>query len=114
MSSTISSTTSTTPTPTTTTGTSSGSISSQGIGSGLDINSIVQSLTTAYGLAQNTQLADRKATLTAQVSAYGTFKNALETLQATLTTLKNPQSLAGRIATIGDDTIATATAASSA
>jgi len=40
-------------------------ISSTGIGSGLDINSIVTSLTTAAGLAQNTQLSDRKSSLTA-------------------------------------------------
>jgi flagellar hook-associated protein 2 len=85
-------------------------ISSTGIGSGLDISSIVSSLTTAAGFAQNTQLSDRKTTLTAQVSAYGTFKSALDTLQVTLTTLQVPKALAGRIATLGDDTIATASA----
>ncbi len=85
-------------------------ISSTGIGSGLDITSIVASLTTAAGLAQNNQLADRKSTLTAQVSAYGTFSSALDTLQATLTTLQSPKALAGRTAAIGDVTIATASA----
>ena len=89
-------------------------ISSTGIGSGLDINSIVTSLTTAAGLAQNTQLSDRKTTLTAQVSAFGTFKSALSTLQATLTTLQNPKALAGRTAALGDDAIATASATSAA
>ena len=89
-------------------------ISSTGIGSGLDISSIVSSLTTAAGLAQNTQLSDRKSALTAQVSAYGTFSSALDTLQATLTTLENPTSLAGRTVTLGDDTIATASATSDA
>jgi flagellar hook-associated protein 2 len=89
-------------------------ISSTGIGSGLDINSIVTSLTTAAGLAQNTQLSDRKTALTAQVSAYGTFSSALATLQATLTNLEDPTTLAGRTATVGDDTIATASATSSA
>ena len=89
-------------------------ISSTGIGSGLDITSIVSSLTTAAGLAQNTQLSDRQTALTAQVSAYGTFKAALSTLQATLTTLETPKSLAGRTAALGDDTIATASATSSA
>jgi flagellar hook-associated protein 2 len=89
-------------------------ISSTGIGSGLDITSIVSSLTTAAGLAQNNQLSDRKSVLTAQVSAYGTFSSALDTLQATLTTLQNPKSLAGRTAALGDDTIATASATSSA
>lgn len=85
-------------------------ISSTGIGSGLDIGSIVSSLTTAAGLAANTQLSDRKTTLSAQVSAYGTFSSALSTLQATLTTLESPKALSGRTVTIGDDTIATASA----
>jgi flagellar hook-associated protein 2 len=89
-------------------------ISSTGIGSGLDIASIVSSLTTAAGAAQNNQLSDRKTALTAQVSAYGTFQSALDTLQATLTTLQNPKALAGRTAALGDDTVATASATSGA
>ncbi len=89
-------------------------ISSTGIGSGLDINGIVTSLTTAAGLAQNTQLSDRKSALTAQVSAYGTFSSALATLQATLTTLRTPSTLAGRTATVSDDKVASGSATSSA
>src|SRR5882672_6749714 len=89
-------------------------ISSTGIGSGLDINSIVTSLTTAAGLAQNTQLSDRKSALTAQVSAYGTFSSALATLQATLTTLQTPSTLAGRTATVSDDKVASGSSTSSA
>jgi flagellar hook-associated protein 2 len=89
-------------------------ISSTGIGSGLDINSIVTSLTTAAGLAQNTQLSDRKSSLTAQVSAYGTFSSALATLQATLTTLETPSTLAGRTATVSDDKVASGSATAGA
>jgi len=89
-------------------------ISSTGIGSGLDINSIVTSLTTAAGLAQNTQLSDRKGALTAQVSAFGTFSSALSTLQATLTTLQTPSTLAGRTAKVSDDKVASGSATSSA
>src|SRR6267142_6493386 len=89
-------------------------ISSQGIGSGLDIGSIVSSLTTAAGMAQTNALNDRKSALTSQMSAFGTFSSALATLQATLTTLENPTKLAGRTATLADTTIASATATSSA
>jgi|SRR5882724_1039552 len=89
-------------------------ISSTGIGSGLDINGIVTSLTRAAGLAQNTQLSDRKSTLTAQVSAYGTFSSALSTLQATLTTLETPSTLAGRTATVSDDKVASGSATAGA
>jgi len=89
-------------------------ISSTGIGSGLDINGIVTSLTTAAGLAQNTQLSDRKSSLTAQVSAYGTFRSALSTLQATLKTLETPTTLAGRTATISDSKVASGSATADA
>jgi flagellar hook-associated protein 2 len=89
-------------------------ISSTGIGSGLDIGSIVSSLTTAAGLAQNTQLSDRKGVLAAQVSAYGTFRSALDTLQATLTNLESPSTLAGRTATLSDDKVASGSATSGA
>ena len=89
-------------------------ISSQGIGSGLDIASIVSSLTTAASAPQTNALNDRKTALSAQVSAFGTFSSALATLQATLTTLQNPSSLAGRTASLADTTIASATATSDA
>jgi flagellar hook-associated protein 2 len=85
-------------------------VTSTGIGSGLDIGSIVSSLTTAEGAAQNNQLAAQKNTLNAQVSAYGTFSSALETLQAALTPLEVTSTLAGRTASLDDATIATATA----
>jgi flagellar hook-associated protein 2 len=89
-------------------------VTSTGIGSGLDINSIVTSLTTAAGAAQNNQLATQKSSLTAQVSAFGTFSSALATLQAALIPLQTKVNLAGRTATIADLTIATASATTAA
>jgi flagellar hook-associated protein 2 len=89
-------------------------VTSTGIGSGLDIGSIVSSLTTAEGAAENNQLATQKSTLNAEVSAYGTFSSALETLQAAMTPLETTSTLAGRTAALGDTTIATATATSDA
>lgn len=89
-------------------------VTSTGIGSGLDINAIVSSLTTAQGAAQNNQLATQKTTLTAQVSAYGAFSSALATLQATLIPLQTTVNLEGRSATLGDATVATATATADA
>jgi flagellar hook-associated protein 2 len=108
-----SSTTSTvTPSSSLTSATAAGGslVTSTGIGSGLDIGSIVSSLTTAAGAAENNQLATQKSTLNAQLSAYGTFNSALETLQAALTPLETTSTLAGRTAALGDTTIATATA----
>jgi flagellar hook-associated protein 2 len=89
-------------------------ITSTGIGSGLNISAIVSSLTTAYGAAQTSQLANEQTSLNSQVSAFGTFSSALDTLQATLSTLETPSTLAGYDATVGDTSIASATASSDA
>jgi flagellar hook-associated protein 2 len=89
-------------------------ISSTGIGSGLDINAIVSSLTTAKAAPETNALNRSKTALTAEVSAFGTFNSALATFQATLATLQDPTKLATRTATLADTTIATATATSSA
>ena len=107
MSSTISSSGSATPT-------ASSLITSTGIGSGLNINAIVSSLTTAYGAAQTNQLTSQQNSLDSQVSAYGTFTSALDTLKATLSKLEVPSQLAGFAATVADKTIASATTSSSA
>src|SRR6202035_496165 len=89
-------------------------ISSQGVGSGLDIASIVTSLTTAKAAPETNAINRSNTALTAQVSAFGTFNSALATFQATLATLKDPTQLAGRTDTVGDSTIATATATAAA
>src|ERR1700686_403328 len=89
-------------------------ITSTGIGSGLNINAIVSSLTTAYGAAQTNQLTSQQNSLDSQVSAYGTFTSALDTLKATLASLEVPSRLAGFAVTVADKTIASATTTSSA
>lgn len=89
-------------------------ITSTGIGSGLDISAIVSALTSAYGAAQTNELSSEQTTLNAQVSAFGTFSSALDTLQATLSTLENPSQLASYDATVADTSIASATTSSDA
>jgi flagellar hook-associated protein 2 len=89
-------------------------ITSTGIGSGLDISAIVSSLTTAFGAAQTSQLTNQQNTLDSEVSAYGTFTAALDTLQAALPALQDPSQLAGFSATVADKNIATATTSSDA
>jgi flagellar hook-associated protein 2 len=89
-------------------------ITSTGIGSGLDISAIVTALTNSYGAAQTNELSSEKTTLTAQVSAFGTFQSALDTLQATLSSLETPSALAGYSATVADQNIASATTDSDA
>jgi flagellar hook-associated protein 2 len=89
-------------------------ITSTGIGSGLDISSIVTALTNAYGAAQTNELNAEQTTLNAQVSAFGTFSSALDTLQATLSSIDEPSALAAYSATVADKTIASATTDSTA
>jgi flagellar hook-associated protein 2 len=93
---------------------SSGSITSTGIGSGLNIGAIVSSLTTAFGAAQTTQLTNAQTSLASQVSAYGTFTAALDTLKLALPALEDPSQLAAFAATVADKNIASATTSSSA
>jgi flagellar hook-associated protein 2 len=89
-------------------------ITSTGIGSGLNISSIVSSLTSAYGAAQTNQLTNQQTLLNSQVSAYGTFTAALDTLKLAVPALQDPKQLAGFTAAVGDKTIATATTSPSA
>ena len=89
-------------------------ITSSGIGSGLNIGAIVSSLTTAYGAAQTNQLTNQQNTLDAQVSAYGTFTAALDTLKLSLPSLEDPSQLAAFAATVADKNIASATTGSGA
>ncbi len=88
-------------------------ISSPGIGSGLDVNSIVQQL-----VAIERQPIDRmqanKATLGAQVSAFGTLKSALSTFQGALASLKTVSAFQALTATSGNSVAFTATADSTA
>jgi flagellar hook-associated protein 2 len=89
-------------------------ITSTGIGSGLDIGAIVSSLTTAFGAAQTSQLTNQQTTLDSQVSAYGTFTSALDTLKLALPALEDPSQLAAFAATVADKDIASATTTSDA
>jgi flagellar hook-associated protein 2 len=83
-------------------------ITSTGIGSGLNISAIVSALTTSFGAAQTSQLTNQQNSLDSQVSAYGTFTSALDTLKLALPPLEDPRQLAGFAATVADKTIATA------
>ena len=89
-------------------------ITSTGIGSGLNISAIVSSLTSAFGAAQTNQLTNRQNLLDSQVSAYGTFTSALDTLKLALPALEDPSQLAGFAATVADKNIASATTTSDA
>ncbi len=63
-------------------------ISTLGIGSGLDLASILDSLQTSEKAAL-TPISTQQSSYTAKLSAYGTLKSALTTFQTANTTLNN-------------------------
>ncbi len=65
------------------------SISSLGVGSGIDVQSLVQQLVDAEKTPTSNRLDLKQATLQAKLSAYGTFKSALSTFQSALTSLRS-------------------------
>jgi flagellar hook-associated protein 2 len=82
-------------------------ISSQGIGSGLDVSSIISQL---MALEQRplTVLASKEAKYQAQLSAYGSLKGALSTFQGAAATLANPAKFSAVSGSVADGTVASA------
>jgi flagellar hook-associated protein 2 len=87
-----------------------GTVSSVGLGSGLDINSIVTQLIAAEGSGPTKLLDSKTSKINAQLSAYGQFQAAVSALQASLATLSTPAQFQNNAATIADTSIAGATA----
>lgn len=90
------------------------SISLSGIGSGLDIRSLVSQLVKAEGQAKTNALDRRESTLKANLSAFGTLKNSLNSFKDAAAKLANASDLLKVAANSSDDTKLTASASSSA
>ncbi|MFO1406043.1 MAG: flagellar filament capping protein FliD [Steroidobacteraceae bacterium] len=90
------------------------SITSTGIGSGLDISSLVQNLVNAEGSAKSTQLNKREAAFQAKLSAYGSFRAAVDKLRSALGPMQSEDGFAARTAASGSPDVFTATATSTA
>lgn len=88
-------------------------ISSPGLGSGLDVNGIVGQLM-AIEQRPLLLLTNKEATQQAQISAYGSLKGALSSFQSSVKTLTNLSIFTGIKASVGDSTIATASASANA
>lgn len=92
---------------------STGTISSAGIGSGLDVNSIVSQLM-AIEQQPLKALATKEATYQAQLSAYGQLQGALSGFQSAMQGLSNAYQFNGVSATSSDSTVASASASATA
>ena len=85
-----------------------------GLGSGLDIQSIVKAMVDAERAPKTLQLDRLEKTTTAKFSALGQFRSALSDFQTALKDLNDPKLFQKRSATSSDDKIFTATASGSA
>lgn len=90
------------------------SIVSAGIGSGLDINSIVSELVEFQKQPQLQRLEARETRLQERLSGLGMLRSALSSLQTSLTDLKALETFRGRTAQSGDEAVLRASAGSGA
>jgi flagellar hook-associated protein 2 len=88
---------------------SSSTISSPGIGSGLDVNTIVAKLMTAEQGPLN-NVTKQKTAYQTQISAYGTLKSSLSAFQTAVSTLSKVSQFTAQSVTSGDSSVYTATA----
>jgi flagellar hook-associated protein 2 len=88
-------------------------ISSPGIGSGLDVNSLVSQLMSLESQPL-TLLQKKEATYQSQVSALGQVKSAMSTFQSAIQGLTDPVQFQAVKATVGDSSILSASADASA
>ncbi len=88
-------------------------LSSSGLGSGLDINSIVSELM-AVEQQPLTALATKEASYQAKISAFGSLKGALSSLQTAVTTLTKTDTFASMSASSSDSSVLTASATNTA
>ena len=88
--------------------------SSVGVGTGLNLTSLVNQLVAAEGQPVYTALDKREKLATASVSALGSIKSALSTFNDALKSLNSTSNLASLQATVADSSRLTATASASA
>ncbi|MDB5888640.1 MAG: fliD [Rhodocyclales bacterium] len=90
-----------------------GTITSAGLGSGIDVESLVTKLMALERRPIN-NLQTKESGIQTQLSAYGTLKSTLSSLQDAATALQTRQNFASNTAVVADATIASATVDSTA
>lgn len=89
-------------------------ISSLGLGSGLDIRSIVNGLVNAERQPKTTQLDHQEADLQAKITSFGSFKSALSQFRSSLAGLRQSSQFNSLKASSSDSTVVMASVASNA
>ncbi|HEX5353519.1 MAG TPA: flagellar filament capping protein FliD [Rhodanobacteraceae bacterium] len=91
-----------------------GLISSPGLGSGLDVNTLVAKLVQAEIQPAQNQIDNQRTNITTQTSALGNLKSLLASLQSSLSSLANGSAFTKYTATSSDTDVFAATAGASA
>jgi flagellar hook-associated protein 2 len=86
-------------------------ITTSGVGSGLDVNGIVSQLM-ALERKSLTSIDTKETKFQTQLSAYGSLKGALSAFESAVSALASPSKFTAVKTTVGDATVATATATS--
>jgi flagellar hook-associated protein 2 len=89
-------------------------LQSTGLGSGLDVRSLVAQLVAAERAPKQNQITKQQTEVATKISAMGSLKGALGGFQTTLANLKTVAAFNVRSATSSDDKVFTATATSAA
>ncbi len=90
------------------------SISSPGLGSGIDVASLVNQLVAVEGQAPSQRLDTREAELQARLSAYGTLRSAFSGLEVSLASLKTSSTFQNKSGVSSDSEVLTVSATSAA
>ncbi len=85
-------------------------ITSSGIGSGIDVKSLVTKLVNAEASPVNTRLNKKETKLNSQLSAIGTLKSSLSTFQSSITKLSNVSTFQAFTATSSNTAVFSAAA----
>ncbi len=89
-------------------------LQSSGVGSGIDINSLVSQLVAAERAPAEQRIQRATTKITTQLTALGTLRGALSALQSSVSGLKTPIAFQARRADSSDKTVFAATATSGA
>lgn len=90
------------------------SIQSPGIGSGLDVNNIVESLVAAERAPATSRMDRKEADIQVKISALGTMKAGLSEFRASFANLKTSTTFNSRSATVGNEEVLEAKAGTAA
>jgi flagellar hook-associated protein 2 len=90
------------------------SINAAGIGSGIDLEGLIQQLLAAEAQPAQLRLNQREAKLQGRLSAFGQFRSALEQLRTSVASLKDPAKFTVRTAVAANEELLSATATADA